>query len=247
MSLISENVSSLYHSELIYEDRGGSVESLKNIPLGDVWTEDEIKVTKFRLFDEGREWRIVDNLPLHEEIKRNGTYRDVYIENYQKSIFNLAKNGINVICYNFTPVYHKLRTHFSPVYNDKYARSLFDPVAFAVFDLFILNRPLGENEYNGYQIHKAQLLNNRLSDLQRLELTENIFQGIQSVDHRSLDQLNELIGAYSTISDEELSCNLEYFKSKVVPIAEELGIKFHLHVDDPFGKLFGLPAVLAKG
>jgi len=246
MSLISEYVCSPYRSELIYEDRGGSVESLKNIPVGCFWTEEEIKAAKLRLFDEGREWRIVDNLPLHEEIKRNGKYRDVYIENYQQSIYNLAKNGINVICYNFTPVYHKLRTHFSPVYNDKYARSLFDPVAFAVFDVFILKRPSAENEYNGYQIHKAQLLNNRLSDFQRLELAENIFQGIQSVDYRSLEQLNELIEAYSTVSDEELSCNLEYFNSKVVPIAEDLGVKLHLHVDDPFGKLFGLPGVLRE-
>ena len=241
MSLISEYVCSPYHSELIYEDRGGSVESLKNIPVGSLWTEEEIKAAKLRLFDEGREWRIVDNLPLHEEIKRNGKYRDVYIENYLKSIYNLARNGINVICYNFTPVYHKLRTHFSPFYNEKYVGSLFDPVAFAVFDLFILKRRSAENEYNGYQIHKAQLLNNRLSELQRIKLAENIFQGIQSADHRSFDKLNDLIGAYSNISNEELSHNLEYFKSKTGPLAEDLGIKLHLHLDDPFGNIFGLP------
>ena len=183
---------------------------------------------------------------MHEEIKRNGTDRDVYIENYQKSIYNLAKSGIKVICYNFTPVYHKLRTHFSPVYNDKYARSLFDPVAFSVFDLFILKRPLAQNVYNGYQLHKAHLMNNRLSTLQRLQLTENIFQGIQSIDHISFDRLNALIGTYSTISDEELRFNLEYFKSKTVPLAEDLGIKLHLHSDDPVGKLFGLPGVLGE-
>ena len=169
------------YTEPVYEDVDGCISRLKQVSDGEVWTTDQIKDAKHRLLLEGRDWTVVDNLPVHEEIKRNGVYRDAYVQNYQESMVNLAQSGIKVICYNFTPVYYKIRTHFNFSCHDKYAFSHFDPVAFSVFDLFILNRSSAENEYTGYQKHKAELLNNRLSDLQKIELTNNIFEGVSSI------------------------------------------------------------------
>ncbi len=238
------SINESYYSEYIkpvYEDIDGCISTLKQVPDGEVWTLDQIKDTKHRMLLEDRDWTVVENLPLHEDIKRNGAYRDVYIQNYQESIVNLAQSGIKVIGYNFTPVYYKLRTHFNFSYDDKYAFSHFDPVAFAVFDLFILNRPLAEKDYNGYQIHKAHILNNRLTELHKIELTNNIFHGFSSIINNSLEELLSQIFAYSNVSNEDLRHNFEYFNSQIIPLANDLGVHLHCSADNQCSNLFGLP------
>lgn len=245
MYSISESYSSEY-TEPVYEDFDGCINRLKQVPDGEVWTLDQIKDTKHRMLLEGRDWTVVENLPLHEEIKRNGAYRDACIQNYQESIVNLAQSGIKVIHYNFTPVYYKVRTHFNFSYDDKYAFSHFDPVAFAVFDLFILNRPLAEKDYNAYQIHKAHLLNNRLTELHKIELTNNVFHGFSSIGNNSLEELLSQINAYLNVSNEDLRYNLEYFNSQIIPLANNLGVHLYYNADNPCSNLFGLPGTFLK-
>jgi mannonate dehydratase len=51
-------------------------------------------------------------------------------------------------------------------------------------------------------------------------------------DHREMENAPE-ITEYGEISEERLWENLEYFLKKVIPVAEEAGVKLGLHPDDP--------------
>ncbi len=60
----------------------------------------------------------------------------------------------------------------------------------------------------------------------------------------SASELRYLLDAYREISEEDLWVNLKYFLEKVVPIAEEVGVKMAIHPDDPPWPIFGLPRVI---
>ncbi len=58
------------------------------------------------------------------------------------------------------------------------------------------------------------------------------------------DEVRELITAYGKIGEEGLWANLEKFLKKVIPVAEECGIRMAIHPDDPPYPIFGLPRII---
>ena len=56
--------------------------------------------------------------------------------------------------------------------------------------------------------------------------------------------MRELISAYGEIGEEGLWANLERFLKKVIPVAEECGVKMAIHPDDPPYPIFGLPRII---
>lgn len=58
------------------------------------------------------------------------------------------------------------------------------------------------------------------------------------------EEVRELINAYGEIGEEGLWENLEYFLKKVIPVAEECGVKMAIHPDDPPYPIFGLPRII---
>ncbi|MDI9390216.1 MAG: mannonate dehydratase [Synergistota bacterium] len=60
----------------------------------------------------------------------------------------------------------------------------------------------------------------------------------------SASELRYLLDAYREISEEDLWVNLKYFLERVVPVAEEVGVKMAIHPDDPPWPIFGLPRVI---
>ena len=58
------------------------------------------------------------------------------------------------------------------------------------------------------------------------------------------DEVRELISAYGEIGEEGLWANLERFLKKVIPVAEECGVKMAIHPDDPPYPIFGLPRII---
>ena len=77
---------------------------------GEVWEEDEIKAYIDEVHAAGLECEVIESVNVHEDIKLGLPTRDMYIENYCKSIRNLAKYGVKVIIYNFMPVFDWTRT-----------------------------------------------------------------------------------------------------------------------------------------
>ena len=58
------------------------------------------------------------------------------------------------------------------------------------------------------------------------------------------DEVRELITAYGEIGEEGLWKNLEKFLKKVIPVAEECGVRMAIHPDDPPYPIFGLPRII---
>ena len=58
------------------------------------------------------------------------------------------------------------------------------------------------------------------------------------------DEVRELISAYAKIGEEGLWKNLEVFLKKVIPVAEECGVRMAIHPDDPPYPIFGIPRII---
>lgn len=88
----------------------GIVSAIYDIPVGEVWPEEKIKELKDKVEAAGLELSVIESVPVHEDIKMGTGDRDRYIENYCQTLRNLAKFGIDCVCYNFMPVFDWTRS-----------------------------------------------------------------------------------------------------------------------------------------
>ncbi|MCL6548414.1 MAG: mannonate dehydratase [Alicyclobacillus sp.] len=88
----------------------GIVTALYEIPPGEVWPYDQVAELKGRVEDAGMTITVVESVPVHEDVKMGLDTRDRYIENYVASLENIARCGIQTVCYNFMPLFDWLRT-----------------------------------------------------------------------------------------------------------------------------------------
>lgn len=88
----------------------GIVSAVYDVPVGDVWPNESISAIKNLALKNNLEFKVVESVPVHEDIKLGLPTRDKYIDSYCENIRRLAKAGIEVICYNFMPVFDWLRS-----------------------------------------------------------------------------------------------------------------------------------------
>ncbi|MBB5191236.1 mannonate dehydratase [Silvimonas terrae] len=58
------------------------------------------------------------------------------------------------------------------------------------------------------------------------------------------EALKALLAEYNAIGEEQLWKNLAWFLERVIPVAEQAGIKMAIHPDDPPRPIFGLPRIV---
>ena len=58
------------------------------------------------------------------------------------------------------------------------------------------------------------------------------------------NELAALLDAYSGVTNEQMWEHFGYFLERVVPVAEECGVRMALHPDDPPWPIFGLPRII---
>jgi len=189
----------------------GVVSAIYTVPVGDVWPREDIYNLKKMVNDAGLELKVIESVPVHEDIKLGLPTRERYIANFGETIRRLGEAGVEVICYNFMPVFDWTRTQLNYVLEDGSTTLIYDST----------------------QIKKIEPNNGDLE-----------LPGWDS--SYTKEELKDLLNKYRQISEEDLWSNLEYFLKKIIPIAEECGIKMAIHPDDPPWSIFGLPRIITN-
>ena len=224
----------------------GIVSALHHIPNGEVWPVEDIKNRKETIENAGLTWSVVESVPIHETIKTQVGDFNNYINNYKQTLSNLGACGIDIVCYNFMPVLDWTRTSLDFKVDDGSRALRFDATAFAVFELYLLQRPGASESYTKAQLADAKAMHDVMSDNDKKVLIKNIIAGLPGAEEGyTLKEFNAILATYDTIGPKELKGHLFYFLSQIIPAAEKAGILMCIHPDDPPFPILGLPRVVS--
>ncbi len=226
------------------------VTALHDVPIGEAWTERGVAERK-ALIEATKpgmtplRWTVVESIPIPDNVKRMGGAARASIDSWIASLEAVAKNGIRIICYNFMPVVDWARTDLDAPMPTGATALRFDNVRFAAFELFILERPGAEADYDSETRRKAKIAYDAMSqkDIDYLIMVIASALPGSTTEPMTIPKFRDRLLQYRGIDHARLRLHLVEFLARVTPVAEKLGVTLTLHPDDPPRSLFGLPRV----
>lgn len=225
----------------------GIVTALHEIPYGEVWPRDIIAARKAEIQAAGLTWVVVESLPIHENIKRGEGDLPRLFANYRQSMANLAAEGITTICYNFMPLLDWTRTDLTAPVAGGGTCLRFSAPRMAAFEIHMLGRAAAEQDYPPDVRARAAVWFQHASEADRATLLHSIMSGLPGAyDRYDIAGLQKALTAYDGITRDVLRAHYQRFLSEVIPAAEDLGMRFCVHPDDPPRDILGLPRIVSN-
>jgi mannonate dehydratase len=227
----------------------GVVTSLHQIAYGVAWSIEDVMARQREIGRDpalGLTWNVVESLPIHEDVKIGGKDTGAILDNYRTSMRSLAACGLKTICYNFMPVIDWTRTTLRMPMPGGGSALRFDAAEFAAFDCFMLERPGAEADHHPAAVGRGRAWFKAASESDKDRLLAAIMAGLPGAyDRYDVPGLRRILDRYRDMTAEGLRANLVAFLKAVIPLAEELGMRFAIHPDDPPRPLMGLPRIVA--
>lgn len=195
----------------------GVITTLYNTKPGEVWTREAIHALKEEVEAAGLEISGIESVNIHDDIKIGLPTRDLYIENYIKTLENLGKEDIHMVCYNFMPVFDWTRTDLAKPRHDGSTVLAYDQKVVDSIDPQVFFNQTDANS-NGF-----------------------VMPGWEP---ERLSHVKELFDAYRGVTADMLFDNLVYFLKAIMPVCDKYDINMAIHPDDPAWPVFGLPRII---
>ena len=195
----------------------GVITTLYGTKPGEPWRREEIHALKKEVEDAGLAIKGIESVNIHDAIKAGTPERDRYIRNYITSLENLGLEGIDMVCYNFMPVFDWTRTDL--------AKPRPDGSTVLAYDDAVISKITPD------------------SILDSMEKKSNGFV-LPGWEPERMAAIKELFALYRDVDEEKLFENLTYFLKSILPTCEKYGIKMAIHPDDPAWSVFGLPRII---
>ena len=225
----------------------GIVTSLHEIPYGEVWSREAIAARK-ALIAEARHdqtWNVVESLPIHERIKRGDGDLSGFFANYRQSKANLAAEGVTTICYNFMPLIDWTRTALDNPLPNGGTSLRFNQAQIAALELHMLERDCAEADFSDEIQEQAKAWFDASTEDDREALINAVMAGLPGAyDRYDVPALKQALTLYDGIGRRDIRANYARFLSEIIPAAQDLGMKFCVHPDDPPRDIFGLPRIV---
>tara|TARA_R110002012_G_scaffold77282_13_gene195885 strand:- start:133943 stop:135130 length:1188 start_codon:yes stop_codon:yes gene_type:complete len=233
-------------TEVAQTGASGIVTALHEVPYGEVWSREAIAARKAEIKSAGFDWVVVESLPIHERIKRNEGDLSALFANYRQSMANLAAEGLHTICYNFMPLLDWTRTDLAAPVARGGSCLRFSAPKMAALEIFMIGRDAAREDYLPEVIAQAESWFQASSDDDRAELMHSVMAGLPGAyDRYDAQGLKAALTLYDGIDRAALRQHLRRFLEEVVPTAEELGMRFCVHPDDPPRDILGLPRIVS--
>lgn len=197
----------------------GVITTLYGTKPGEVWRREDIRALKDEVAAAGMHISGIESVNVHDSIKTGGSDRDMYIENYIKTLENLGKEDIHLVCYNFMPVFDWTRTELARV------------------------RPDGSTVLAYTQDAVNSLVPEKMFSHISQDMNGTVMPGWEP---ERMEKVKELFELYKDVDDEKLFENLVYFLNKIMPVCDEYNINMAIHPDDPAWSVFGLPRIITN-
>jgi mannonate dehydratase len=195
----------------------GVISTLYDTTPGEVWSRERIREMIDYIEGYGLKLSGIESVNIHDAIKIGNGDRDMYIANYIETLENLGKEGVDLVCYNFMPVFDWTRSDLRKM------------------------RPDGSTvlSYDQDEIDKI----NPDNIFEEMNAKSDGFV-LPGWEPERLDKIKQLFEMYKDIDEEKLFENLKYFLEKIMPTCEKYGIKMAMHPDDPAWPVYGLTRIM---
>ncbi|MGB5556835.1 MAG: mannonate dehydratase [Paracoccaceae bacterium] len=224
----------------------GIVTALHEIPYGEAWPRTTIAQRKHEIGAAGFTWDVVESLPIHERIKNGEGDLSTLFANYRQSMANLAAEGITTICYNFMPVLDWTRTDLAAPLKNGGTCLRFSAPKMAAFEIHMLSRDAARDDYTTDTVAAADAWFQASNDAMRADLLRSIMSGLPGAfDRYDIPALRDILATYDGIDRATLRQNYKRFLTEVTPAAQDLGMRFCVHPDDPPRNILGLPRIVS--